>query len=82
MPFPLSVVEAAWARSGGRCECLRRFHGSHRIHRCTRFLTKDNWRGQGTGAWEAAYGTAVEGGGSEALSNCEILCMLCYRLTR
>ena len=81
MSFQLSVVEAAWARSGGRCECRRRTHRGHPIHRCINFLSKENWRAQGTGAWEAAHRTPVETGGPEALSNCEVLCMPCYRMS-
>ena len=82
MPFPLSIVEAAFTRSGGHCECRRETHSSHQFHPCHKSLIKDSWRSDGTGAWEAAHRTPAEAGGSEALSNCEVLCLPCYRLTR
>lgn len=81
MAFPLSVVLAAWQRSGGRCECTRSTHG-HGYYRCNKAL---NWNARGSdyawGGWEAHHKTAESVGGADTLSNCEILCMDCHKKT-
>lgn len=81
MAFPLSVVLAAWQRSGGRCECERSTHG-HGYSRCNKTL---NWNARGNdymwGGWEAHHKTAASVGGADTLPNCEILCMDCHKKT-
>ncbi len=68
-PFPDSVVEAAWVRSGGRCECERSSHNHGK--RCPTKLNKAS-RGKETSmGWEAHH---TNSNGEPILSNCEILC--------
>lgn len=82
MAFSSTVIENAWKRSGGRCECCRSTCG-HGNRRCNKML---NWDAHGkdnaSGGWEAHHKVAVASGGSDALSNCEILCIACHRNTR
>jgi len=82
MAFSSSVIAAAWQRAGGRCECCRSTC-SHGFYRCNKAL---NWYARGNdydpGGWEAHHKAAVASGGSDALSNCEILCIPCHKNTR
>ncbi len=82
MAFSSTVIAAAWQRSGGRCECCRNSCG-HGYYRCGRVL---NWNARGNDyspfGWEAHHKTAVASGGSDTLSNCEILCIPCHKNTR
>lgn len=69
--FSQDVVDAAWRRAQGRCEC-RSFHSK----RCWAKLTKNNRGHEGyPGAWEAHY---IDPNGAATLDNCEILCWDCY----
>lgn len=75
MPFSVIIKDQAFARSGGRCECNRQHSGltaPHHGGRCPSTFTKQ-------GKWEAHHITA---GGSDNLSNCEVLCESCHELTR
>ena len=69
-PIPQSVVEAAWRRAGGCCECPRDTH-DHGSDRCNKQLAWADRGSEGTGGWEAKR---VESDGGDTLSNCEILC--------
>ena len=81
MAFPLSVVQAAWDRSGGRCECPRVTH-NHGVSKCNKQLVVGNRGREGVGAWEANHRVRVESGGPDTLTNCEILCWNpCHRST-
>lgn len=81
MAFSEKTVRDAWFRAGGRCECGRKTCG-HGSWRCGKIL---NWGSRGDdytiGGWEAHHKVAVSSGGSDALSNCEILCMRCHKNT-
>lgn len=77
MPFPTQVVEAAWNRSGGRCECKRPAH-SHQHGRCGEKLRFEMRGGKKRGAWEAHKIDAFVG---DVLSNCEIVCLDCFGRT-
>jgi len=77
MAFPDSVVEQAWKRAGGRCECTRVTH-AHGSTRCNKDLVWANRGREGRGAWEAHHRTA---GGGDTLSNCMILCWDCHLRT-
>lgn len=79
MAFSISVVDAAWRRSGGRCECRRTTHGHSVPHGAV--LVAVNRGRDGIGAWETNHRTRVESGGDDSLSNCEILCWTCHRAT-
>lgn len=71
MAFPQSVIEQAWKRAGGKCECTRISCGH--IGRCSEPLTANNWH--------AHHRTAVASGGGDTLSNCEALCVRCHENT-
>lgn len=70
MAFSEATKDAAFKRSGGRCECTRQ-HGSHPRGRCTATFTRH-------GNWQAHHITAVSSGGPDTLSNCEVLCVKCH----
>ena len=70
MSFSSSVLETAWKKAGGKCE------------RCGKQLVWDNRGRDGQGRWEAHHKTSVAAGGSDGLSNCEILCFECHSHTR
>ena len=77
MGFPDSVVEQAWARSGGRCECTHRGHGHS--GQCGHELLKER-RGAEPSYWWEAHKKAA--GDDDTLNNCEILCQDCFKQTR
>jgi hypothetical protein len=77
MAFSDAVVNRAWKRSGGRCEC-RLTHHKHPDIRCNKELVWDNRGREGRGAWEAHHRSSV---GGDTLSNCEILCWDCHSRT-
>lgn len=77
IPFPDSVVEEAWQRSGGKCECTRTTHGHH--GRCNATLYKSRRGYEGYGGWEAHH---INANGPATLSNCEILCIECHKKTQ
>ena len=63
------VVEQAWRRSSGKCECTKSTHG-HR-GRCNKPLVWTN-KGKGnTGRWDAC---------GSCNSDCKILCAECHRM--
>lgn len=68
MAFSEATKDAAFKRSGGRCECTRQQH-SH-SGRCRTTVTRP-------GA-EYHHITAQSVGGSDGLSNCEVLCRTCH----
>jgi len=80
--FTNETILRAWQRSGGKCECERISH-NHNFRRCNKTLIWGN-RGKDwmIGSWEAHHKTAVSVGGSNTLSNCEILCIDCHKTTR
>ena len=71
MAFSDLTKDRAFVRSGGRCECIRARHGH--VGRCPKRVTR-------TGA-QYHHVTAQSLGGGDALSNCEVLCVECHRLT-
>jgi len=76
--FSEDVVEQAWTRSGGYCECTRTTHGH--IGRCNKVLLKSN-RGDRDDpfGWEAH---SISGLHKDSVSDCEILCWKkCHKLT-
>ena len=81
MAFSNATVLAAWQRAGGRCECGRSNCG-HGPWRCGKVL---NWNSRGkdyaSGGWEAHHKVPVYLGGSDTLSNCQILCIPCHKNT-
>lgn len=79
MAFSETVKEQAFQRSGGRCECTRQHSGQqsapHHGGRCPVMFTRYG------GQWEAHHRVAVDAGGQDTLSNCEVLCLTCHKLT-
>ena len=70
MAFSDEVKKEAFKRAGGKCE------------RCKKELVwENNGRETGRGAWEAHHKTSVDSGGSDALSNCLVLCWECHKNT-
>lgn len=81
MAFSKETINAAWERSGGKCECARITH--NHTGRCNKTLSFENRGKEGAwGAWEAHHKTAVSSGGADTLSNCENLCLDCHKKTR
>ena len=78
MAFPISVVDQAWDRSGGQCECIRKEH-EHKGGRCNQELFKVAQGKETPLGWEANHKSA---GGPDTVSNCEILCQDCHKRTR
>jgi len=78
IPFPQSVVDEAWKRSGGQCEC-RRDHFEHAGFRCPERLSYWDRGSEGPGGWEAHHKNS---NGPAIASNCEILCQECHKRTR
>lgn len=76
MAFSDEVLEQAWQRSGGKCECRNASH-DHGFYACDELLEWLN-RGQpGLGGWEAWYIVKPEDGGDDSLENCEVRCLAC-----
>lgn len=71
MPFPQSVKDSVWRRSGGKCECRRKGH-SH-SGRCSKPLTRS------TVEYHHVHAESL--GGHNGLSNCEALCRACHHGT-
>ena len=82
MAFSSTVISDAWKRSGGKCECCRTTcgHGTRRCNKTLVFSARGD--DNAVGGWEAHHKTAVASGGSDTLSNCEILCIRCHKNTR
>ena len=77
MAFSDDVVERAWKRAKGCCECRRITHNNH-SGRCDEKLDWLNRGRDGHGAWEAHH---INSNGGDILSNCEILCWACHSQT-
>lgn len=70
MAFTQETVTTAFKRAKGKCEA------------CGKTLSFDNRGEEGAwGAWQAHHKTSVKSGGSDALSNCKILCLDCHKKT-
>jgi hypothetical protein len=75
MAFSTEVIEQAWKRANGTCECTRPDHGHWA--KCHRALLKWKRGKEGWGAWEAHH---IGDPNDDSLSNCEILCLDCLEL--
>lgn len=73
MAFSEETKQRALRAAGYRCECMRQC-SHHAGRRCNADLTRADW--------DAHHKTAVAAGGSDALSNCEVLCVRCHQNTR
>ena len=74
MTFSDEIVERAWKRSGGICECTRTNHTHSGV--CKQQLdksqrgNKDNPHG-----WQVH---SISGFYKDIASDCEIICLICY----
>jgi len=73
MAFSEATKQEALERAGRQCECRRLTCDVHKTIRCTTVLRAGNWH--------AHHRTALASGGSDALSNCEALCIPCHEGT-
>jgi len=71
MSFSEETTKQAWNRSGGECENAN----------CDTSLPWESRGSEVAGGWEAHHIQSVESGGSDNLSNCQILCQPCYKKT-
>ncbi|UWG98943.1 hypothetical protein LPY66_09185 [Dehalobacter sp. DCM] len=76
-PFPIPVVNAAWERAQGHCECEHEGHGH--AGRCNIKLVKPMRGGRNTGAWEAHH---IDPEGDPVLENLQIMCMECHKASK
>lgn len=74
--FSQDVVDKAWERAKGTCECKRGNHGHGQPH-AKKLLYAQRGR-DGQGAWEAHH---VNPNGPNSASNCLILCWPCHKAT-
>jgi len=74
MAFSEGIVEQAWTRSDGYCECTRTTHGH--VGRCRKILLKGSRGNRGsTYCWEAH---SISGLHMDSVSDCQILCCNCH----
>ncbi len=74
MAFSDETIKQALTNAGNRCQCTRSLCDHPKAvggTRCTR--SGFTWANNGT-KWEAHHKTAAASGGTDTLSNCEILC--------
>ena len=75
--FSDTVVEQAWQRSGGNCECTRTTHGH--TGRCNKMITKGRRGDRGNiFYWEVR---SISGLYKDSASDCQILCRECHYAT-
>jgi 5-methylcytosine-specific restriction endonuclease McrA len=72
MAFSEETKEKARKNAGYTCECTRKCE-HHLGGRCGTYLA--------AGTWHAHHKTPLAAGGSDALSNCEALCIPCHEKT-
>jgi hypothetical protein len=54
MAFSEEVIQEAWQRSGGVCEC-KRYEHNHANYRCSNNITFAHRGTESQGAWETHY---------------------------
>lgn len=76
--FPESIIEQAWVRSGGKCECDEAGHGHTGRHNRTVLKSSHGDRNSEYG-WEAH---SVTGSHLDFLPDCKIYCWNpCHKAT-
>lgn len=76
MAFSETIIQEAWQRAGGVCEC-KRFEHDHANYRCSNTVSLSERDTQNPGAWVVHH---LEKGAGDSLDNCEILCGYCHKL--
>jgi len=77
--FPVDVVRQAFEAAGGQCECRRKTCTVKHKGRCPEHFdwderdTADNPK-----AWQGHHWRAQSTGGTDKVTNCEILCVPCH----
>jgi len=77
MAFPDKVVRDIWKIHSGRCTCFDTTHGHLGI--CYKPLIWENRGKEIAGSWEAHH---IRADGPDKHTNCEILCMECYKIVK
>ena len=72
LPFSEAIIQAAWTRSAGICECSDIVHGH--AQRCSTRLLWTLQGGELGGGWQAVRKASW---GTDVLANCEIRCVKC-----
>ena len=76
MSFSEETVKGAWERSRGKCECRRTTHGH--ADRCNeKLIWEQRGKESASGSWDTLHRLSSRHGGSDSISNCEVLCTLC-----
>ena len=74
MAFSEEVIDKAFAKSGGKCECTRQHAGQTAPHhggKCPRATLR-------YGLGEPHHIKMVKDGGNDLVENCEFICLECY----
>ena len=81
MKFPEHIVQQAWERASGYCECNRNYHCHKEDNQpCKETLVWEHKDREGIkGSWYAHHIIPTANGGPNEVSNCEILCYECYK---
>ena len=80
LAFPPKVLSEAWVRSMAACECRLADH-QHAVP-CGVSLRLASRGVEGEGVWEAHHVVPEsDGGGSDKLDNCAIVCWSCHSRT-
>ncbi len=74
-PFSQDVINEAWHRAGGKCECKENCHNF--LNPCNKTLDPSNKKL--FMLWHAHH---IDSDGPSILSNCKILCVECHKKTR
>ncbi len=75
--FDAEVIEYAWMRSKGKCECTDQKH--RHPDPCNSSLVRANRRALGRGEWDAVARIPFRRGGEDIAPNCIIMCYTCAR---
>jgi 5-methylcytosine-specific restriction endonuclease McrA len=78
MAFSQEVINQAWRRAGGKCECT--LGACNHNGRCNKMLDPQNKIEDRK--WHAHHIISQEAGGSDTVDNCRILCVPCHEKTR
>ncbi len=75
--FPSAIIQGAWRRTGGKCECSFSVHGHG--PKCNKVL---QWHLQNSSAEGGWFAVEKSPGAPPNLNNCIIMCNECKRMGR